>query len=104
MKVRSHAYAARDPTDGDRALDAAAAKAHDGPLEDLDALPGALDDARVDSHGVAGGELRKVGPDLILNYLVEHVHGVPYSSSSGASGAAAHSGRYCPQPGCDEDT
>ena len=51
-----------------------AAQAHDGALEDLDALAGAFDDAGGDADGVARAEFRKIGPDLVLGDLFEHVH------------------------------
>src|SRR4029079_2675540 len=69
-----------DAPDGDRAGDATAAQAHDGPLQHLDALAVALDDLGGDLHGVTRGELRQVGTELILDDLVEHVHAaVPWS-------------------------
>ena len=69
------ADAARDLADGDGAGDPAAAEAHDVALEDLDSLLAALDDARDDADGVARGEGREVGADLVGDDLVEHVHG-----------------------------
>jgi len=68
------ADARRDPADGDRSGDPAAAKAHDRPFEDLDALAIALDDLGRDLHGVTRGEFRQVGAELVLDDLVEHVH------------------------------
>ena len=81
LNVRSTPTPRGDAADGDRAGDAAAAQAHDGPLEDLDALAVALDDLGRHLDGVAGRELRQVGAKLVLDDLVEHGHGaVPDSS------------------------
>ena len=75
------ADARRDAPDGDGPGDPATAQAHDGPLEDLDALAVALDDLGGHLHGVTGRELREVGAKLVLDDLVEHGHGaVPDSS------------------------
>ena len=60
----------------------AAAQAHDGPLEDLDALAVALDDLGRDLDGVTGGEFGEVGAKLVLDDLVEHGHG-RFPDSSG---------------------
>ena len=57
--------ATRDPPDGDRPGDPAAAKAHHDALEDLDPLPVALDDLRRDLHGVARRDLGKIRPELV---------------------------------------
>src|SRR5258707_1284329 len=46
------ADARRDPPNRDRARDPAAAQAHDGPFEDLNALARSLDDLGRDLHGV----------------------------------------------------
>ena len=75
LNVRSTPTPLRDAPDGDGAGDAAAAEAHDGPLEDLDALAVALDDLGRHLDGVTRGELGQVGADLVLDDLVEHVHG-----------------------------
>src|SRR6476659_6971570 len=69
------ADAGGDPADGDRPGDAAAAQAHDGPLEDLDALAVALDDLGRHLDGIAGREDGEVGSKLVLDDLVEHGHG-----------------------------
>ena len=74
LNVRSTPTPRRDPADRDRAGDAAAAEAHDGALEDLDALAVALDDLGRDLDGVARGELGEVGAELVVDDLVEHVH------------------------------
>src|SRR5439155_1621193 len=44
----------RNPANGDRAGDPAAAEAHDGPLEHLDALASSLDDLGRHLHGIGG--------------------------------------------------
>ena len=69
-----HADAGGDPSNRDGPGDAAAAKAHDGPFKDLDALAGTLDDLGGDLHGVTRGELRQIGAELILDDLVEYIH------------------------------
>src|SRR6185369_10426171 len=72
------ADAARDPADRDRAGDPAAAQAHHDAFEDLDPLAVALDDLGGDLDRVAGGELGKVGAQLVGDEFVEDVHfGVP---------------------------
>src|SRR5262245_37916738 len=65
---------ARDPADRDRAGDPAAAEAHHDALEDLDPLAVALDDLGRHLDRVAGGDLGKVGAELVGGDLVEHVH------------------------------
>ena len=69
-----HADAAGDPADRDRAGDPAAAEAHEDAFEDLDPLSRALDDLRAHPHGVARGEDRQVGAQLVGDDLVEYVH------------------------------
>ena len=69
------ADAAGDPADGNRASDPATAEAHDGPLEDLDALAVAFDDLGRHLDRVPGSDLRQVGAKLVGDDLVEHVHG-----------------------------
>ena len=76
LKVRSTPTPLRSAPDRDRAGDAAAAQAHDGALEDLDALAVALDDLGRHAHGVAGGELGQVGADLVGDDVVENGHGL----------------------------
>src|ERR1035437_9968912 len=68
------ADAAGDPPDGDRAGDAATAKPHDGAFEDLDALAVSFHDAGRHLNSVSRAEFRKVGPELVLDDLVEYVH------------------------------
>jgi len=78
-----------DPAHGDRGRDAAVAHPHHEALEHLDALAVALDDLGGDLHGVAGRDLGKVGAQLVLDDLVEHVHGgilVRSGSRSGGGG------------------
>src|SRR3954470_9915524 len=70
------ADAGRDAPDSDGTGDPATTEAHDGPLEDLDALAVALDDLGGHLHGVTGRELREVGAKLVLDDLVEHGHGL----------------------------
>ena len=53
----------------------AVAHPHHEALEDLDALAVALDDLGADLDGVARRDLRQVGAELVLDDLVEHVHG-----------------------------
>src|SRR3954453_3573723 len=72
------ADAAADAADGDRSADAAATQAHDGALEDLDALAVALADAGRNAHGVAGGKLRQVGAQLFRADLVDDAHGLTH--------------------------
>src|SRR5262245_2021317 len=69
------AHARRDPSDGDRRRDAAVAHPHDEALEHLDALAVALDDLGGDLDRVARGDHRQVGAELVLDDLVDHVHG-----------------------------
>src|SRR3990170_3427127 len=74
-----HADAAGDLADRNRATDPTSPETHDRPLEDLDALLAALDDASEDADGVTAGEDRKVGSEMVGDDLVEHVHGgVPW--------------------------
>src|SRR3954466_1738625 len=70
------ADAGRDAPDSDGPGDPATTEAHDGPLEDLDALAVALDDLGGHLHGVTGRKLREVGAKLVLDDLVEHGHGL----------------------------
>ena len=74
MKVRSTPTPLRDAADGDGPVQAAATHAHDRSLEDLDPLAGAFDHLDRHAHGIARGDLRDIGPELLALELLDGVH------------------------------
>jgi hypothetical protein len=81
-----HADAAGDAAHRDLPVEAAAAHAHHGPLEDLDSLTASLDHLHRDAHGVARGDLGHVGAELLAFELLDGVHGGATSITAGLFG------------------
>ena len=94
------ADAGRDPPDGDRGGDAGVPHPHHEALEDLDALAIAFDDLCRHLDGVAGGDHRQVGSQLVLDDLVEHVHdGGSFVSVGGSRSCGGHGFRAASRGG-----
>src|SRR5947207_6430210 len=69
-----HADAAGDPAHRDRLVEAAAAHAHDGSLEDLNPFTISLDHLDRNTNRVAGSDRWPIGPQLFAFQLLDGIH------------------------------
>src|ERR1043165_7934548 len=85
-----HADAERVLADGERLAGARALTLDHDPLEDLDALPAALDHSEVHAHGVARLELRNLAQLAALDVLDDRAHGKKGLAAAGNGSESAN--------------
>src|ERR1051325_2858646 len=88
-----HAHAERVLADGERLAAARPLTLDHDPLEDLDALPAALDHSEVHAHGVARLELRNLAQLAALDVLDDRAHGKKGLAAAGNGSELSESRR-----------